>query len=128
MSSSTGQNLIAYCFAEIAGYSSIGFYSGNGVADGPFIYTGFRPAFVILKNASAVGQWHNMDNKRANAFNVVNGQLYPNLANAEGVGATLDFTANGFKLRTNSVDINGSTNTIIYMAFAENPFTYSLAR
>jgi hypothetical protein len=69
-----------------------------------------------------------MDNKRANPFNAVSGQLYPNSAAAEAVGATLDFTSNGFKIRTNSADINGSTNIIVYAAFAENPFQYALAR
>jgi hypothetical protein len=119
---------VLYSFAQITGYSSFGSYSGNGVVDGPFIYTGFRPAFVLLKNSSATGAWHSMDNKRANPFNAVSGQLYPNSAAAEAVGATLDFTANGFKIRTNSADVNGSTNIIVYAAFAENPFQYALAR
>jgi hypothetical protein len=119
---------VAYCFSEIAGFSKFGSYTGNGSADGTFVYLGFRPAFVLLKNASATGQWHNMDYQRTSASNVVNGQLYANLSNAEAVGATLDFLSNGFKIRTNSADINGSTNTIIYAAFAENPFKFSLAR
>jgi len=123
-----GNNFVAYCFAEIEGFSRFGSYTGNGVVDGNFVYTGFRPAFVLLKNASATGAWHIMDNKRASAFNVVTGQLYANSSVAEAVGATLDFTSNGFKIRTNSADINGSTNNIIYAAFAENPFKNSLAR
>ena len=123
-----GNNLVAYCFSEIEGYSKFGSYTGNGVVDGNFVYTGFRPAFVLLKNASATGAWHIMDNKRASAFNVVTGQLYANSSAAEAVGATLDFTSNGFKIRTNSADVNGSTNNIIYAAFAENPFKNSLAR
>jgi hypothetical protein len=123
-----GNNFVAYCFAEIEGFSRFGSYTGNGVVDGNFVYTGFRPAFVLLKNASATGAWHIMDNKRSRASNVVDGQLYANSSAAEAVGATLDFTSNGFKIRTNSADINGSTNNIIYAAFAENPFKNSLAR
>ena len=124
----TGATYVAYCFSEVAGFSRFGSYTGNGSADGPFVFLGFRPAFVLLKNASTTGQWHNMDNRRSNSFNVVDGQLYANLSNAEGIGATLDFSSNGFKLRTNSADINGSGNTIIFAAFAENPFKNSLAR
>jgi hypothetical protein len=125
---SNTETYVAYCFSEIEGYSKFGSYTGNGVVDGNFVYTGFRPAFVLLKNASATGAWHIMDNKRASAFNVITGQLYAQSAAAEAVGATLDFTSNGFKIRTNSADINGSTNNIIYAAFAENPFKNSLAR
>lgn len=120
---------IAYVFAEVPGFSAFGSYTGNGSADGPFVYTGFRPAFVLWKNASVVAGWFLMDSARS-VYNVANTFLRPNAADAEGTAANsiADFTSNGFKIRGNGGDVNGSGNTIIYMAFAENPFKYALAR
>jgi hypothetical protein len=118
---------IAYCFAEVEGFSKIGSYTGNGDADGPFVYTGFRPAYVIVKNASASDSWFINDNKR-NSFNVVNSQLFANSANAEADSRGLDFLSNGFKIRDTSASHNGNGNTLIYMAFAEMPFKYANAR
>jgi hypothetical protein len=116
---------IAYCFADIQGYSKVsGSYTGNGNADGPFIHTGFRPAFVIAKNVSATGGWLLVDNKR-DSENVVDKKIFANLSNAEGTADVCDFLSNGFKIRTNDTSQNGSGNTIIYMAFAESPFTNS---
>ena len=122
---SSGQNMIAYCFAEKQGYSKFGSYVGNGSTDGTFVYTGFKPAFVILKASSAAGQnWMMFDNKR-NEFNVMNKKLYADNALAEETSDYLDFTSNGYKLKTTSSDGNGSGTTYIYMAFAENPFVAS---
>jgi len=118
---STGVDLIAYCFAEKKGFSKFGSYTGNGSTDGPFIYTGFKPAFIITKKTSATSPWHIYDNQRANPFNVVSGKLVANTAEAEAVGAECDFLSNGVKIRASGSDLNGSGAGFIYMAFAENP-------
>ena len=114
------KNFIAYCFAEKKGFSKFGSYTGNGNADGTFIYTGFKPAFVIIKNSSAVGGWLLVDNKR-DPKNVVDKKIFANLSNSEGTADVCDFVSNGFKIRTTDSSQNGSGNTIIYMAFAEEP-------
>ena len=115
-------NLIAYCFAEKQGFSKFGSYTGNGSADGPMIYTGFKPAMVIFKNASIINHWFMYDNKR-DSYNQMDKRLYPSQSNAEATDVSyyLDFLSNGFKIRTTSGSWNGSGNTIIYMAFAEEP-------
>ena len=119
----SSQNFVAYCFAEKTGYSKFSSYKGNGNADGPFIYTGFKPAFVITKPSSGVGSWYMLDNKRANPFNVVTGRLEADGSGTENTGFTwCDFTSNGFKIRTTEGGINASGVTFIYMAFAETPF------
>lgn len=126
----SGTSQLAYCFAEIAGFSKFGSYTGNGSADGPFVYLGFRPRFLLIKNASVgTDSWQIWDSSR-NTFNVTQNYLLPNTSGAEGSGSGffVDFTSNGFKIRTTNTASNGSTNTLIYAAFAENPFTYSLAR
>ena len=121
-----GDNHIAYCFEEKKGFSKFGSYTGNGNSsgNGPFVYTGFKPAFVIYKNKSAVYHWGMYDNKRE-PFNVCEDLLIPNLANTESNndGRKIDMLSNGFKVKVTSDtnDINGSGNTIIYWAFAENP-------
>ena len=121
-----GSSMIAYCFAEVKGYSKFGSYTGNGSADGTFVYTGFKPAFVLIKSSSSVENWHIFDDVR-NTFNPVDRDLRPNLANAETTSAlsNIDFLSNGFKLRNSDADYNGSGTTYIYMAFAENPFVTS---
>jgi len=121
-----GHNYIAYCFAEKQGYSKFGKYVGNGSTNGPFVYTGFKPAFVMLKRSNTTSNWIIMDNKR-NTFNEMESRLFPNLDNAEQTQSTygLDFLSNGFKLRDTVSQSNGSGSTYIYMAFAENPFTTS---
>jgi hypothetical protein len=121
----SGNNIIAYCFAEKKGYSKFGSYTGNGNADGTFVYTGFKPAFVLMKKTSG-GQarnWCILDNKRE-GFNPENDQLHPNTNGVEsmGSGTTLDLLSNGFKLRVTDDDKNGSGDPYIYMAFAEHPF------
>ena len=118
----SGNNYIAYCFAEKKGFSKFGSYTGNGSTDGTFIYTGFKPAFVIIKKSSASGDnWHTWDSTR-DTFNVVNKRLVPNDSVQEYSNFNvLDFCSNGFKLRDGSTYWNQSGGTFIYMCFAENP-------
>jgi hypothetical protein len=118
-----GSNYVAYLFANKQGYSKFGKYVGNGSTDGPFVYTGFKPAFVILKRTNTTSNWIIMDNKR-NTFNEMESRLFPNLDSAEQTQSTygLDFLSNGFKLRDTVSQSNGSGSTYIYIAFAENPF------
>ena len=116
--------LVAYCWAAVPGYSAFGSYTGNGSADGPFVYCGFRPRWIMVKNASAAGTpWDILDTSRS-AYNLSVASLFPDQALAEDTGTNFnaDFTANGFKIRTTAGTSNGSTNTIIYAAFAETPF------
>jgi len=120
--------MLFYCFAPVAGYSAFGSYTGNGSADGPFIYTGFKPAYVLFKQSSASGiDWLVHDAKRS-TYNAVNARLFPSLSNAESNGSVVDFVSNGFKIRENNDYHNANGATYIYAAFAENPFKYSLAR
>jgi hypothetical protein len=118
---------VAYCFADVEGYSKIGSYDGNGSADGPFVFTGFRPAFVLTKRTDSTSDWQLMDDAR-DTFNVANKGLFPNISVAETTGYNKDFLSNGFKIRDSGSSLNASGGTFIYMAFAENPFKYSLAR
>ncbi len=134
-STGTGVNagtdkMVAYCFAQVAGYSAFGSYTGNGSSDGTFVYTGFRPRFLLYKNSSSGSAfWRIWDSSRS-SYNEVNAALFPNSSNAEDVGGAgpIDFLSNGFKIRTSQTNDNGNGNTFIYMAFAENPFKYSNAR
>ena len=117
--------MIAYCFHSVKGYSKMGSYVGNGNADGTFVYTGMKPAFLLLKRTNAASQWRMYDNKR-DTDNVVNHLLYPNGGDAEAFPSTAcDFLSNGIKVRDSAGDINASGGTYIYMAFAESPFTTS---
>jgi hypothetical protein len=123
----SGNDIIAYCFAEKKGYSKFGSYTGNGNADGTFVYTGFKPAFFLLKSSSSGSSsfdWVLLDNKRP-GFNVINDSLYPNGNFAEGTVDIGDFTSNGFKIRSSNQTFNKSGDTFIYMAFAESPFVTS---
>jgi len=122
----SGATFIAYCFAEIKGYSKFGSYTGNGSADGPFVYTGFKPSWVLLKDTTTGGSgWEILDNKR-NTYNVMGERLYPNSSDVGSTATLIDFLSNGFKLRTSTDTwINTSGNTYIYAAFAENPFVTS---
>ena len=113
---------IAYCFAEKKGFSKFGSYTGNGNADGTFVYTGFKPAWLMYKRSSASGNdWVIVDNKR-DPINVCDEELYANLSSAKGDVDLLDFTSNGFKCRRTHNSQNGSGSTYIYLAFAEAPF------
>jgi len=120
-------DFIMYCFQEIKGYSKFGSFTGNGNADGTFVYLGFKPAFVIAKLSSGSGQdWQITDNKR-NSFNTVDKLLYANGSNAEVTSGShpIDYLSNGFKCRGTGDGNNGSGKTYIYMAFAEAPFVTS---
>ena len=121
----SGNTCIAYCFVEKTGYSKFGSYTGNGNADGAFIYTGFKPAFIIFKRSDSAENWALMDNKLRPSNGVDNYYVYPDLANAQDTTSDFDMLSNGFKTRTASNFINGSGATYIYMAFAENPFVTS---
>ena len=115
-------NIISYCFAEKAGFSKFGSYVGNGNVDGTFVYTGFKPAFIIWKNESTATQWILLDDKRL-GYNPNNNSLFPNNTDtdADGSAISADLLSNGFKLRTTSEHDNESGSTFIYMAFAQNP-------
>ena len=115
-------NIIAYCYAEKKGYSKFGSYIGNGNANGRFVYTGFKPAFVLIKNITDAGElWEMFDNKRI-GYNPKNHRLYASTNDAEDTSAErLDLLSNGFKIRTTGSHVNESGDTMIYMAFAENP-------
>ena len=113
---------IAYCFAEIKGFSKFSSFTGNGSTDGAFVYTGFKPAFIITKITSETGSWFLHDNKR-NGYNGANNYVYPNASDAELTTQLLDITSNGFKMRF--AGGANSSGTSIYMAFAENPFVSS---
>ena len=122
----SGYTMVAYCFAEIKGYSKFGSYTGNGSTDGVFIYTGFKPAWVMFKRSSAAENWFIQDTTRG-TFNVVNKTLFANLSDSEytNTNYNVDHLSNGFKLRTTDNHVNASGNTYIYMAFAEHPFVSS---
>jgi hypothetical protein len=124
----SGRTYIAYCFADVKGYSKFGSYTGNGNANGTFVYTGFKPAFVLIKQSSAAGEfWTLSDNKRVADYNVTDARLFPNATNAEasnGAG-NIDFLSNGFKIRNSDSPMNASSATYIYMCFASNPFVSS---
>ena len=126
----SGNGIVAYCFAEVKGFSKFGSYVGNGNTDGPFVYTGFKPAFVMIKNASAGStDWYLYDNKRGGPASGVYGNnnkffLKPNSSAAEG-NESFDMYSNGFKIKISNSFLNGSGNTLIYMAFAEQPFVTS---
>ena len=117
----TSNDYVMYAFAPKQGYSKFGKYTGNGNADGPFIYTGFKPAFVIIKDISQTRSWIMVDNKR-NTFNVVNNRLFCDAADAQNTAVdALDFLSNGFKIRSDNSSVNVSGNNYIYMCFAEVP-------
>jgi len=120
-----GRTYVHYVFAPIQGYSKFGSYTGNGNADGPFVYTGFKPAWLIIKRTSSSGDWLLWDNKR-DTSNVTDAVLKPNSNAAENTGYWyIDFLSNGFKIRATDAEINQSGGTLIYMAFAEHPFVSS---
>ena len=121
----SGDNTIAYCFADVQGYSKFGSYTGNGNADGAFVYTGFKPAFVIRKKTNANGNWIMQDNKRPSSqpFNEKRGEISGNTTSAETSSQyyIIDFLSNGFKCRTADSEVNGTGGAYIYMAFASAP-------
>jgi hypothetical protein len=125
----SGTTYVAYCFAAVSGYSAFGSYTGNGSTDGPFIYTGFRPRFILIKNATAINNWGIIDTSR-DTYNGAYQRQHPNLSGADntGAGIVIDVLSNGFKCRNSDALENQSGQTMIYAAFAENPFKYSRAR
>jgi hypothetical protein len=122
-----GATCVAYCWAEIAGFSKFGSYTGNGSADGPFVFTNFRPKFIMTKRTDTTGNWLTLDTARG-TYNVVGPYLNPNVSDAESTYSGWDILSNGFKLRNTDAGINASAGTYIYMAFAENPFKNANAR
>ena len=119
----SSRTYVAYCFAEIPGYSKISSYTGNNNADGPFVFTDFAPAYVIWKNRTTAGNHWIVADRARSPQNVSVERLFPDLTNAESTSTAMcDFLSNGFKIRSTMGEINTSGDTIIYMAFAENPF------
>jgi len=118
------KDLIAYLWSEVQGFSKFGSYTGNGNANGTFVYTGFRPAFLMVKATSATSAWYIYDNKRA-GYNPDNNQLYPDRNNTEDTTDQVDLLSNGFKWQGITGDPNSSGRTYVYMAFAEAPFVNS---
>ena len=126
----SGDGLIGYCFHSVDGYSKVGSYTGNGSSDGTFVYTGFRPAYVMVKCTTGTEDWWIYDTAR-NEHNVMDKYLWADSSNAEGTDAAthaVDYVSNGFKWRLNSGARNGNGNTYIYLAFAEHPFKHTNAR
>ncbi len=120
----SSDNMIAYCFANVKGYSKIGSYIGNGNASGTFVYTGFKPAFIMYKNTARAISWLIHDNKRL-GYNPDNDEQHPDTSAADGTDDRADILSNGFKIRESSNLMNVSGEQVIYMAFAENPFVTS---
>ena len=116
----SSKNYVAYVFAEKKGYSKIGNYTGNDNANGTFVYTGFKPSFVLIKRFNASDNWYIYDNRR-DGYNVDNNDLHPNNTDAESTDDKIDLLSNGFKLRMANNDVNGNGDTYIYYAVAEEP-------
>ena len=122
----SGRNFVAYVWAEKKGYSKFGDFKGNGNADGPFIYTGFRPAFLLIKiySGSGTGNWYIVDDKRT-GHNPDNNYLIANLTNADDTGDVIDLTSNGFKITSTEFGMNADGKSMIYAAWAQSPFVNS---
>ena len=126
VNAASDQTFIAWLWSGKQGFSKFGKYEGNGNSDGPFVYTGFRPAFVMTKSIDTTSNWNIFDNKRS-TFNDVDDYIKANANASEDTGSSdiqMDFLSNGFKIRGNNDEVNGS-ETFIYMAFAESPFVNS---
>lgn len=119
---------VAYCWAEVAGFSKFGSYTGNGSTDGPFVYCGFRPRWVMIKRTDSAENWRIFDTARDAQTQPAGVELYANLSNSEAATTDFDYLSNGFKLRNSVAGINASGGTYIFAAFAENPTKYALAR
>jgi hypothetical protein len=124
----SGEDYVAWVFAQVEGFSAIGSFIGNGDDNGIFVYTGFRPAWVMIKRVDAANDWHIMDDHR-NPINVMDGLLFANLTNGETSDAAYnrDFLSNGFKIRGSEAYVNASGGTFVYMAFAHSPFKFANA-
>ena len=123
----SGRTYVAYCFADTEGFFKSGSYVGNGNVDGPFVYTGFRPSMIWVKLVASAGDWWVEDTAR-DPYNPATKYLAVNRHDAEASGLNIDFLSNGFKIRTTSGDFNSNAATIVYGAWAENPFKYATAR
>ena len=123
-SNRSGGTYIGYIFSERKGYSKFSFYKGNGNANGTFVYTGFKPSWIMIKRSDVSDSWCVFDNKRL-GYNVNNNTLFANQSATENTEASIDFLSNGFKIRGTQTRLNTSGGTYIYMAFAENPFVTS---
>ena len=124
----SGISYVAYCFAEIAGFSKFGSYTGNGSTDGPFVFCGFRPRYILLKRFDSTASWAIRDSSR-NIFNAADNGLWTNLIDAElDASYSIDIVSNGFKIRALAAEVNASAGTYIFAAFAEVPSKYALAR
>ena len=124
----SSDSFIAYCFSGVAGYSKFGSFEGNGSTDGTFVFTGFKPAFFMVKNIDEANSWRMWDNKRP-GYNTNKNYLSPDSSGGEGsVNLDVDILSNGIKLRNTNDSANKSGNTYIYLAFAETPFKYANAR
>ena len=118
---------IAYCWAEIPGYSKFGSYTGNGSTDGTYVHLGFKPAFIITKWTNGTGSWFIFDNKR-NGYNETEPYVMSNVSNTEATDLGWDLLSNGFKIRNNYVNTNAANQDYVYLAFAESPFKNNRAR
>jgi len=115
-----GEKMIAYCFSSITGYQKVGSFIGNANVDGPMIVTGFKPSFILIKNVNATQSWRLVDNKRI-GYNPNNIQLYPDITNTESTSEyVVDIVSNGFKVRATDAGVNGSGNTMIYLAIGQS--------
>ena len=124
----SSEDYVAYCFHSVDGYSKVGSFIGNGSTDGPFVYTGFRPAWLMLKRTNSTSNWSVLDSQR-NTYNVVTSYIDANVSSAEATNFNwADFTSNGFKLRGTNSTWNASGSHYIFLCFAEQPFKYSNAR
>jgi hypothetical protein len=125
----SSSTIVAYCWTAIPGFSAFGSYTGNGSTDGPFLYLGFRPKYVMIKRTDTTGNWIIFDSARG-AYNLNGPYLYANATDAEATSTSvgLDFLSNGFKNRNTYTDTNASGGSYIYAAFAETPFKYANAR
>jgi len=123
----SSSNYIAYCFADVKGYSKFSSYVGNGNADGTFVYTGFKPAFVMIKKTTGTDGWWQIEDNKRSPENVAIKAIFANVGDAEYSGANYatDYLSNGFKIRNSTAGSNTSGQVYIYMAFAENPFVAS---
>jgi hypothetical protein len=128
----SGETYVAYCFAPITGYNSFGSYTGNGSTEGPFVYCGFRPRWLMIQRSSTASVtfgWQLYDTTRSPYNTTALPGLWADTSSAEAANTySIDILSNGFKLRDSNVNMNASGDTYIYAAFAENPFNYSRAR
>jgi hypothetical protein len=129
-SNASGVTYVAYCFSAVSGYSAFGKYTGNGSADGPFVFTNFRPRYLLIKRTDSASDWRVTDSSRS-AYNAQVAELFPSSSAAETSTSTeydADYLSNGFKLRSTNINSNASGGTYVWAAFSENPFKYSRGR